>query len=82
MRELTTNETSFIAGGIDTDGYNLSYIVSLSVLTAAAGGIFFGLDPVICATVAAGYATIMMIAKIGDAYFFNTQNAIYAEVQI
>lgn len=69
MRELTLIECAYAAGGIYTDGYNFSHIIS-SALIFGIVGTLFGVDPITAASVGAAYGTIMMVAKIGDAYFF------------
>lgn len=76
MRELTPTECSYTTGGINTDGYNFSHIISSALLFGLVGSVFFSMDPITAASVGAAYGTIMMVAKIGDAYFFPEDNIV------
>ncbi len=70
MRELTLTECSYTAAGIHTDGYNFSHIISSTLIFGLIGTVIFNMDPIIAGGVGAAYSTLMMVAKVGDAYFF------------
>lgn len=58
-----------VSGGKVNDGYNFSYILShgltIGVICGVLGGSFWW-----GAAFGAGYASLMMTAKVADAYFF------------
>lgn len=76
MRNLTQDEVLEISGGVNTEGYNFSFIVENSV-SGACIGLFFAVlssDPnciLISAGLFGGYATLMMFTKALDNYVFN-----------
>lgn len=69
MRELLVNEVLEISGGKANDGYNFSYVLSnglfVGVFCGVLGGSFWA-----GATFGAGYASLMLVAKAADSYFF------------
>ncbi|MGE3318136.1 MAG: hypothetical protein AB7I18_02470 [Candidatus Berkiella sp.] len=83
MRELNQQELSFIHGGLDTGGYNTSFVVSNTVLGGIIGlpiavvmgeAIYIGY----CAGLFCTYAVAMLTAKSIDAVLFEKQSAITA----
>lgn len=75
MRELSFNELSFIHGGLDTGGYNTSFVVSNTVLGGILGipvaiimgeAIYLGY----CAGLFGLYGVSMLTAKSIDAVLF------------
>lgn len=81
MRELIPAELSLIHGGLDTGGYNTSFIVSNTVLGSIIGipaAVMMG-EAIYIGYFAGAfgfYALAMLIAKSIDAVFFEKQQAI------
>tara|TARA_R110002110_G_scaffold400317_2_gene616694 strand:+ start:49820 stop:50080 length:261 start_codon:yes stop_codon:yes gene_type:complete len=72
MKELNMLEVQSVSGGScsNNGGYNFSFIVGNALTVGVLSTVFLGGDFVVGAGIGAGYATIMMGAKLADSYFF------------
>ncbi|HRE30832.1 MAG TPA: hypothetical protein PLD88_02560 [Candidatus Berkiella sp.] len=78
MRELSQNELQWIQGGLDTGGYNISFVVSNTVLGAILGvPVALVMGKEIYIAYSAGlfcvYGLSMLTAKSIDALLFEKQ---------
>ena len=70
MRELTTNESQAISGGLNNGGYGFSYIMGCTTVGAVAG-LFLGSIGG-GAIIGCAYGSAMVLAKSLDTMIFDT----------
>jgi len=72
MRELALNEVAAVSGGLDTGGYNFSFIITNAVFVGVLG-YMLGAKVKTALAIGAGYGALMLAAKMADNYFGLTE---------